>query len=214
MSELAGEYYAARPIVGGPDLLQGGRKQLLAAADYPVATALGRNFNEIVAPVAEFAMEGVPDVMGEYGMFPSTEEWTNMKQRMASNGGYAPLSRFARRNVVPALARDFPDLGTAYIEALARSEVPAKAFATTMRNTGATGFDPSPLDPEQQHSQVYLLSRTLSDEGRCVNAHLTVVWGELRRPPHKYDYLLSVRYLGAALTPLEIDERPWLHEPQ
>jgi hypothetical protein len=217
MSEMAAAYYEQRAGDTGvaelPPLLRDGKAVSLVRFPGRILSSgvLHERFCEEVAPVAPVALEGVPLALHGRGNGPTTSQWQVMKERLRPWGRYASLEQFADRNAVRALMKVFPLRGAIFLEALAGPEVPQDAFRRSTLNTGS--YRPHPQDPSQEPAQVYLLSRAVTEQGQCVNAHLTVAWGEFTRPAHSTSQYLGVRYLGTPLVAQEIAALPPLLLP-
>jgi hypothetical protein len=220
MSELAAGYYRQRAgdigVAALPPLLRDGTAVTLLTLPGPVVSSgqLRERYCEEVAPLAAIALEGVPLALhARSGKSPTTSQWSVMKQRLKPWGRFATLEQFANRNVARAVLRVLPLRGGIYLDALAREEVPEAALRRTTKNTGY--YTPRPEEESQEPAQVYLMTRSITADGTCVRAHLSVAWGHFGRPNHNSDQLyLGVRYLGAPLLEQEIGALPPLVMPE
>jgi hypothetical protein len=213
MSERAATYYAERGFEPTPEILEGALVQLVAPYDLPQPRELASVFAEKVAPLSEYVLQGVRFNMEAYdGYYYTDEEWLALRRKHPQFGSYHSAQQFGERNFAPALLSKLPDFGFVQMEAIPPEDRYRDVFLRTARGL-STHRRPLPHDADQEHSAAHLLSRTFTPDGeKCVSSHITTVWGEIRRPTNKVNHFISVRYLGAAFLPKEIDAMPELHK--
>ncbi|HSX35060.1 MAG TPA: hypothetical protein VLF62_05455 [Candidatus Saccharimonadales bacterium] len=220
MSELGAAYYRGRadamglPIAAMPAMLRTGEAVLaVTLPERRAATTLTSSFRQEVASLSGFVTEGVPFVLeAANGQAPSANQWQRMKQTLRPRPRYAPLGRFAERNMRPAMQRGIPLWGAVYIDAIARREVPEDVMLRMMSNNGS--YLPSPRAKAQEWAQAFIVTRAVVDDGTTINAHFTTVWAEYSSAWYRDEQsYLGMRYLGAPLLAREVAKLPELVMP-